>query len=219
MNQPHTGVLWLGTRSLCIVALFLLVQLAYSYWPLSEQRGAGRLQTQVQQEYTRLHAMAAPTTLMAVHHTRRLLYRWLYIPADTQAQATSLVPISAQAGPISAQAGPISAQARPIWNAILNRLAVRLGVLGSIAPLYLLASIVAVADGLCARTLRRLAGRPESSFVYHRLKHTLLGLMLAGLAGYLCWPWAIVPHPGGAVHAVLYTILLRQCVARFKKYL
>ena len=205
MNRPHTGVLWLGTRLLCIMALFLLVQLAYSYWPLSEQRGAGRLQTQVQQEYARLHAMAAPTTLMAVHHTRRLLYRWLYIPADTQAQATPL--------------GPLSASAGPIWNAILNRLAVRLGVLGSIAPLYLLAGMVAVADGLCARKLRRLAGGPESSFVYHRLKHTLLGLMLAGLAGYLCWPWAIVPHPGGAAHAVLYTIVLRQCVARFKKYL
>ncbi len=198
MNRPPTGILWLGTRLLCIVALFLLVQLAYSYWPLAGQRDASRLQTQVQQEYARLLATAAPATLTAIHHTRRLLYRWLYIPADTQLQAAPLV---------------------SIWNAMLSRLAMRLGVLGSITPLYLLAGIVAVADGLCARKLRRLAGRPESSFVYHRLKHTLLGMMLAGLAGYLCWPWAIVPHPGGAAHAVLYTILLRQCVARFKKYL
>lgn len=71
---------------------------------------------------------------------------------------------------------------------------VRLTVLTLATPLFLLAVVTGLVDGLMRRDLRKFGADRESSFVYHRAKRTLLPLMVSPWVIYLSLPWSLSPN-------------------------
>ncbi|MBN8476968.1 DUF4400 domain-containing protein [Sulfuritalea sp.] len=98
-------------------------------------------------------------------------------------------------------------------------LGVRLATLGMMAPLLVLAYLVAAADGLTQRAIRRACGGRESASLYHRAKH--LQVMLLGMGGVLVLiqPVSIDPRLVGVPVALLTSLLARLQWACYKKHL
>lgn len=67
-------------------------------------------------------------------------------------------------------------------------LGVRLATLALLAPILVLIYIVAGADGLTQRAIRRASGGRESASLYHRAKHLQVAVLTMGALGLLLWP-------------------------------
>lgn len=96
---------------------------------------------------------------------------------------------------------------------------VRLTVLTLATPLFLLAVITGVVDGLMRRDLRKFGADRESSFVYHRAKRTLRPLMVGPWVIYLSLPWSLNPNWILLPCAALLGWMVGVTVTTFKKYL
>lgn len=96
---------------------------------------------------------------------------------------------------------------------------VRLTVLILATPLFLLAVLTGVVDGLMRRDLRKFGADRESSFVYHRAKRTLLPVMISPWVIYLSLPWSLNPNWVLLPSAALLGIMVAITATTFKKYL
>jgi integrating conjugative element membrane protein (TIGR03747 family) len=97
---------------------------------------------------------------------------------------------------------------------------VRVAILSLALPVFLLAGVMGLADGLVQRDLRRWRGGRESSFVYHHHARRLIGpLFLGAWALYLALPVSL--HPGFVVlpFAAGLGLTVAVTAASFKKYL
>ena len=98
-------------------------------------------------------------------------------------------------------------------------LGVRLATLGMMAPLLILVYLVAAADGLTQRAIRRACGGRESASIYHRAKHLQVMLLVMGGVLVLIQPVSIDPRLVGVPVAVLVGMLTRVQWACYKKHL
>ncbi|MBI2293980.1 MAG: DUF4400 domain-containing protein [Betaproteobacteria bacterium] len=98
-------------------------------------------------------------------------------------------------------------------------LGVRLATLALLAPILVLIYIVAGADGLAQRAIRRASGGRESASLYHRAKHLQVALMAIALLVGLLWPAAIDVRWLGLPLAATLAILTRLQWAYYKKHL
>jgi integrating conjugative element membrane protein (TIGR03747 family) len=98
-------------------------------------------------------------------------------------------------------------------------LGVRLATLGMMAPLLVLVYLVAAADGLTQRAIRRACGGRESASLYHRAKHLQVMLLAMGGVLVLIQPVSIDPRLIGVPVALLVGILARLQWACYKKHL
>ena len=98
-------------------------------------------------------------------------------------------------------------------------LGVRLATLAMMAPLVVLVYLVAAADGLTQRAIRRACGGRESASLYHRAKHMQVMLVAMGGALVLILPVSIDPRLVGEPVALLVGILARLQWACYKKHL
>lgn len=95
----------------------------------------------------------------------------------------------------------------------------RLLVLVLTLPLFVLAALTGLVDGLVRRDLRRFTAGRESGFLYHRAKATLMPLVVFPWVVYLASPisvpplWILVPAAG------LLGIAINVTVGAFKKHL
>ncbi|QCI13481.1 TIGR03747 family integrating conjugative element membrane protein [Pseudomonas putida] len=96
---------------------------------------------------------------------------------------------------------------------------VRLTVLTLATPLFLLAVLTGVVDGLMRRDLRKFGADRESSFVYHRAKRTLLPVMISPWVIYLSLPWSLNPNWVLLPSAALLGFMVAITATTFKKYL
>jgi integrating conjugative element membrane protein (TIGR03747 family) len=98
-------------------------------------------------------------------------------------------------------------------------LGVRLATLGMMVPLLVLVYLVAAADGLTQRAIRRACGGRESASLYHRAKH--LQVMLVAMSGMLTLiqPVSIDPRLIWMPGALLVGLLARLQWACYKKHL
>lgn len=96
---------------------------------------------------------------------------------------------------------------------------VRLTVLTLATPLFLLAVLTGIVDGLMRRDLRRFGADRESSFVYHRAKRLLLPLIVSPWVIYLALPWSVNPVLVLLPCAALLGWMVAITAATFKKYL
>ncbi|HDS1738571.1 TIGR03747 family integrating conjugative element membrane protein [Pseudomonas putida] len=96
---------------------------------------------------------------------------------------------------------------------------VRLTVLTLATPLFLLAVLTGMIDGLMRRDLRKFGAGRESSFVYHRAKRTLLPLMLCPWVIYLSLPCSLNPNWVLLPCAVVLGFMVAITATTFKKYL
>ncbi|MGE1526994.1 TIGR03747 family integrating conjugative element membrane protein [Pseudomonas ceruminis] len=96
---------------------------------------------------------------------------------------------------------------------------VRLTVLSLAMPLFLLAVLTGMVDGLMRRDLRKFGADRESSFIYHRAKRTLLPLTISPWVIYLSLPWSLNPNWVLLPCAGLLGCMVALTMATFKKYL
>jgi integrating conjugative element membrane protein (TIGR03747 family) len=98
-------------------------------------------------------------------------------------------------------------------------LGVRLATLGMMVPLLVLVYLVAAADGLTQRAIRRACGGRESASLYHRAKHLQVMLLAMGGVLVLIQPVSIDPRLVGVPVALLVGMLARLQWACYKKHL
>ncbi|MBI5900776.1 MAG: DUF4400 domain-containing protein [Rhodocyclales bacterium] len=98
-------------------------------------------------------------------------------------------------------------------------LGVRLATLGMMVPILFLIYLVAAADGLTQRAIRRACGGRESASLYHRAKHLQVMLLAMGGVMVLIQPVSIDPRLVGVPVAFLIGILARLQWACYKKHL
>ncbi|MER2298475.1 MAG: TIGR03747 family integrating conjugative element membrane protein [Pseudomonas sp.] len=96
---------------------------------------------------------------------------------------------------------------------------VRLTILTLTIPLFLLAVVTGLVDGLMRRDLRKFGADRESSFVYHRAKRTLLPLVISPWVVYLSLPCSFNPNWVLLPFAALLGCMVAISAATFKKYL
>lgn len=96
---------------------------------------------------------------------------------------------------------------------------VRLLVLCLMLPLFLMAALVGLVDGLVRRDLRRFGAGCESGFVYHRAKAALMPLMVLPWAVYLVLPFSVSPILVLLPSASLLGLAVNIAAGSFKKYL
>lgn len=98
-------------------------------------------------------------------------------------------------------------------------LGVRLATLALIAPLLTLIYLVATADGLTQRAIRRTCGGRESASLYHRAKHLQVAGLGVGVLTMLISPVAFNWLRLGILLAAFVGILTRLQWAYYKKHL
>lgn len=95
----------------------------------------------------------------------------------------------------------------------------RLLVLAMTLPLFVMAALTGLVDGLVRRDLRRFCADRESGFLYHRARATILPLAVLPWVVYLALPvslhplWILLPT------AVMLALAVDVTVGSFKKYL
>lgn len=97
--------------------------------------------------------------------------------------------------------------------------AVRLAVLSFATPLFLLAALTGLVDGLMRRDLRKFGAGRESSFIYHRAKRSLVPLMFMPWIVYLSLPITVNPLSVLVPCAALLGVMVAITASTFKKYL
>ena len=98
-------------------------------------------------------------------------------------------------------------------------LGVRLATLAMMVPLLVLVYLVAAADGLTQRAIRRACGGRESASLYHRAKHLQVMLLVMSGVLVLIQPVSIDPRLVGVPVALFVGILARLQWACYKKHL
>lgn len=96
---------------------------------------------------------------------------------------------------------------------------VRLVVLALMLPLFVLAALTGLIDGLVRRDVRRFCAGHESAFVYHRAKAMLAPLSVLPCLAYLALPVSIHPLVILLPSAALLGFAVAISAASFKKYL
>lgn len=98
-------------------------------------------------------------------------------------------------------------------------LGLRLATLALLLPLLVLIYVVAAADGLTQRAIRRASGGRESASLYHRAKHLQVAVVGSAILALLVWPspvdWLCVGLSFAAVAGALATVQW----AYYKKHL
>ena len=95
----------------------------------------------------------------------------------------------------------------------------RLLVLAMTLPLFVLAALTGLVDGLVRRDLRRFCAGRESGFLYQRARATIMPLAVLPWVVYLALPvslhplWILLPT------AVMLALAVDVTVGSFKKYL
>ena len=97
--------------------------------------------------------------------------------------------------------------------------AIRLAVMVAALPVFLLAGLVAVADGLGQRDLRRFGGGREKGQVYHLARGLVFPAFTLPWILYLSWPAAVRPGHFILPFALGFGFALWIAASSFKKYL
>jgi integrating conjugative element membrane protein (TIGR03747 family) len=97
--------------------------------------------------------------------------------------------------------------------------ALRLAVLALASPLFGLAAIVGVTDGLVERDRRRFGGALEKGLVYHHAKRFVLPMLIGAWVVYLSLPVSLHPNVVILPFAMLFALALGVSMGTFKKTL
>lgn len=112
-----------------------------------------------------------------------------------------------------------------VWDYVLAMIAVtqvfavRLAILILATPVFILALIAGMTDGLVQRDLRRWGGGRESSFLYHHAKKVILPALLSAWVVYLAMPFSVHPSFIIVPFTLMAGIATAVSAATFKKYL
>ncbi|OOF53749.1 integrating conjugative element membrane protein [Rodentibacter genomosp. 2] len=96
---------------------------------------------------------------------------------------------------------------------------IRLMIIVLTSPLFLLAALVGIVDGLVQRDLRRFGVGRESAFKYHHAKRAIFPVMLVAWILYLSIPFSIHPNWILIPSAVFFGLTISFTLSNFKKHL
>lgn len=96
---------------------------------------------------------------------------------------------------------------------------IRIIIIVLTSPLFILASIVGLVDGLVQRDLRRFGVGRESAFKYHHAKKMVFPTMVLAWIIYLSIPFSIHPNLILIPAALLFGLMISFTSSNFKKYL
>lgn len=96
---------------------------------------------------------------------------------------------------------------------------IRLMIIVLTSPIFILAALVGLIDGLVERDLRRFGVGRESAFKYHHSKKMVGPIMFSAWILYLAIPVSIHPNLILIPAAVLFGIMIRLTATNFKKHL
>lgn len=96
---------------------------------------------------------------------------------------------------------------------------IRLTVIVLTSPIFILAAIVGVVDGLVQRDLRRFGVGRESAFKYHHAKKMITKTMFTAWTIFIVSPISIHPDLIFTPAAVFFGFIIAYTIANFKKYL
>lgn len=102
---------------------------------------------------------------------------------------------------------------------VLLTFLVRLLVLCLTLPLFAMAAFVGLIDGLVRRDLRRFTAGPESGFIYHRAKASIVPLAVLPWVAYLAMPVSVHPLLILLPSALLLSLAVNLTAGSFKKYI
>ncbi len=97
--------------------------------------------------------------------------------------------------------------------------ALRLAVLALASPLFGLAALVGLTDGLVERDRRRFGGAREKGLVYHHAKRFVLPMLIGAWVVYLSLPVSVHPNVVILPFAVMFALALGVSAGTFKKTL
>lgn len=102
---------------------------------------------------------------------------------------------------------------------IVQVFALRLAVLTLASPLFLLAALVGLTDGLVERDRRKYGGGDTKGYLYHHAKQFVVPTLVGAWVVYLSLPVSV--HPNGVIlpFAVLFGLTLGVLAGTFKKTL
>lgn len=87
------------------------------------------------------------------------------------------------------------------------------------APLFILAALTGIIDGLVRRDIRRFGCGYESGFIYHHAKRRIMPVFWLAWVVYLALPFSVNPGLILLPSAFLFGFLITISVGSFKKYL
>lgn len=96
---------------------------------------------------------------------------------------------------------------------------IRLMIIILTSPLFILAGLVGLIDGLVKRDLRRFGVGRESAFKYHYAKRAVGPVMFIAWVIYLSIPFSIHPNFILIPAALLFGLMISLTASSFKKYL
>ena len=96
---------------------------------------------------------------------------------------------------------------------------IKLAILISAIPLFLLATTTGLVDGLNQRAIRTASLGRESSYVFHQLNRYFKRALLLVLSLWLILPLSITPAFVFVPVSLLLSIMVSVTASRFKKYL
>lgn len=95
----------------------------------------------------------------------------------------------------------------------------KLTILIVACPLFLLAIVVGLIDGLNQRAIRTASLGRESTYLFHKSIPVARNGFLGVLWLWLSLPWALPPSPIFLMLSVALGLLVSMSASRFKKYL
>jgi len=221
MSAPATRTRRWWLLSLTLLLLFGVpaIDLGYVFWPYPQARGVEALHARLLHERALVYALADAATGRRILRVEHAIYNSVFSVSGLQVLLQ---------GATTPQRGANRLGARWVhahWGMLrtlaygLQLRALRIGVLWVSAPLLLLLTLAALADGITRWCLRRFAVARESSFLYHRCKRLALAALLLPLLLYLLPP--VTPDPRWLLTPclALFPLALTQAVTHFKKYL
>lgn len=217
-----TGVLRLVQWAAIIALITLVVDLLYVFWPYpGKPRGVETLELNLQQEWQLLISLSDEHFAPLAYRIHGTLYQGAFV-------VTGIDPLvagasdSTQGDGLNKLGQEFIRSTLEVWQTCavgLQLFACRLAVLAMAIPLFLLAAIGAVSDGLVTWYLRRTGGGRESAFIYHRAKR-LSAISVLGLCFvYLVPPIPLDPRWILPPFVFAYAAGIRVATAYFKKYL
>jgi hypothetical protein len=96
---------------------------------------------------------------------------------------------------------------------------IKLMIVLAATPLFILAVIVGLVDGLSQRAIRTACLGRESSYVFHKLNHYLKRGLIGFLIIWLAVPLALQPSLAFVPIGLLLSLMVTMTTSRFKKYL
>ncbi|MHB0818472.1 TIGR03747 family integrating conjugative element membrane protein [Stutzerimonas stutzeri] len=234
-QEPPKGILGLFHKlkvAIGILALSLFMSIliewlgiAFGWWA---EKGYAHAEAMLEVElgwissdFTRSLLMSDP--IQAAQRLTQTVYEWVFVKTGFLEWIVSArVPLPQNASAFKIHSNNLAVALEDYLLATLYvtlTFLVRLVILTLTSPLFAMAALVGLVDGLVRRDIRRFGAGRESSFLYHHSKRLIGPLFFTAWLIYLSLPFSVHPNWVLLPCAALLGLAVSITAGSFKKYL